>query len=679
MSWRYNPFTKKPDFNLEGDAPAFTSMALYDTDESHKLTLTWDENDSANRTLGLLVNAGDRLITLSGNPTLGDWFDQGVKTTDKPTFGSGNSGNLIIGTGAGASITSGDDNVLLGFNAGANLTTSGKNVFIGREAGEPATNESAGAVMIGYQSGHKDIGERNVFVGHQTGLYNDTTGAGGKGDQNTYIGYQAGYGDAGGNVGADNVGLGYQTLFKNIIGSQNFALGTLSLGENTSGGSNVAVGYITLSNQTTPSNNVGIGQGAGRYNVTGASNTSIGSQAGLGVTGNSHSFNTVIGASAGTNVTTGSDNTYVGYRAGASITEGMRNVIIGSTAAERLTTADDNVIIGAFAYRFGTGDDNTIIGKNASRGVSGQTTTTKNVTIGFEACRNITTGSNNVALGYKAGLLQTTGDNNVLLGYLTGDLLTTGSSNIIIGHDVDPSALDASNELVIGDLITGTLGGALVNVLGTLVLPKTTGVGIKVESTAPTFPWRDLLGDQFSRNTGGTKPTLSVYNGDVDAWQFSDGDEAFLSFHIPHDYVAGTDIHLHIHWSQTYDSATGGTLDFKYFAVYAKAHNQTSGSVFGPSTPITATFSSIDINDGASGLLQYQQHLTEVVISAATATGALFDRDDFEPDGVIELTFEMDANNLTGVAVTDPFIHFVDIHYQSTNIGTKDKAPDFYA
>ncbi len=212
---------------------------------------------------------------------------------------------------------------------------------------------------------------------------------------------------------------------------------------------------------------------------------------------------------------------------------------------------------------------------------------------------------------------------------------------------------------------------------GCFIIDKTSGKGIKVDTTTPTYGWRDLLGDQFSKNTGGTKPLLTTYNGAIDAWQFSNGDEAFLTFHIPHDYVAGTDIHLHVHWSQNNAGATGGTIDFRYSAIYAKGHNQANGSAF-TSTPITALFSSININDGGAGLTRYQQHFTEVVISAATATGALFDRDDFEPDGVIELTLEMDANNLTGTP-SDPFIHYVDLHYQSTNIGTKDKAPDFYA
>jgi len=210
-----------------------------------------------------------------------------------------------------------------------------------------------------------------------------------------------------------------------------------------------------------------------------------------------------------------------------------------------------------------------------------------------------------------------------------------------------------------------------------LIFEKASGNGIKVDQTTPTFGFADLLGDQFSKNTGATKPTLVAYNGVVNAWQFANGDEAFLTYHIPHDYVKGTDIHLHVHWSQNAVGATGGTVDFRYTAIYSKGHNQVSGSSF-TSTPITALFSSIDINDGGSGLNQYQQHFTGITISAASATTALFDRDDFEPDGVIELTLEMDANNLTGTA-SNPFIHYVDIHYQTTGlIGTKSRAPDFY-
>ena len=194
-----------------------------------------------------------------------------------------------------------------------------------------------------------------------------------------------------------------------------------------------------------------------------------------------------------------------------------------------------------------------------------------------------------------------------------------------------------------------------------LVFDPAAGNGIKLGPAAPTYGFADLKGDQFTRNQGSTKPSLVSHNGAVKAWQFGAGDEAYLTYHIEHDHKLGTDIHLHIHWSQNNAGCTGGTVDFKYTAEYAKGWNQLTGSAF-TSTPVTDTFSSIDINDGGSGLVQRQKHITEVTISAAAATAALFDRDVFEPDGVIELTFEMVGSNLTGTPSL-PFIHYVDISF----------------
>lgn len=234
--------------------------------------------------------------------------------------------------------------------------------------------------------------------------------------------------------------------------------------------------------------------------------------------------------------------------------------------------------------------------------------------------------------------------------------------------DVDPDG----NIIDVGD-ITSDGTGSFVD----LVVAKTSGVGIKVDQSSPTFGFADMLGYVRIRTTGANRPSRVQYNGGVSGVQFTNGDKEEMEFHFRHDYAAGTDIHLHIHWSQNGAGATSGTVTFKYSAVYAKAHNQNVASSSFTSTPITASFTTIDINDGGSGLNQYQQFLTEVTISAATATAALFDRDDFEPDGLILMTLEMETDNL--VNASSPFIHFVDIHYQTTGvIGTKQKAPDFY-
>ncbi len=259
---------------------------------------------------------------------------------------------------------------------------------------------------------------------------------------------------------------------------------------------------------------------------------------------------------------------------------------------------------------------------------------------------------------------------------LTGSVQTDGGVGIVKALNVG-GIIKTTNTTDATSLTTGSLqalGGAAITkklFLGDhLVMNKASTGGIKVDTTTPTFGFADILGDQFSKNTGATKPTLTTYNGDINCWEFGAGDEAYISYHIPHDYVLGTEIFLHIHWSHTSTVVTGGTVTFKATSIYSKGHNQAAFQ----STPATGTFT------GTASTTQYQQVISEASYSASTPTGIQLDTDLLEPDGVIELTFEVDANNITSSgAVPDIFVHFVDVHYQTTGIiGTKDKVPDFY-
>ena len=82
---------------------------------------------------------------------------------------------------------------------------------------------------------------------------------------------------------------------------------------------------------------------------------------------------------------------------------------------------------------------------------------------------------------------------------------------------------------------------------------------------------------------------------------------------------------------------------------------------------------------GTASTTQYQHILSETQYSASAPAGLQLDTDDLEVDGVILVRLEMTTNNITSSgAVPDPFIHYVDVHYQSTGIATKAKAPDFY-
>lgn len=75
-----------------------TGLHLLDTNASHDLIIAPGTNLSADRTLTLTTGDSDRTITISGNPTLSDWFDQSVKTTASPTFaGLTTNGAATIG------------------------------------------------------------------------------------------------------------------------------------------------------------------------------------------------------------------------------------------------------------------------------------------------------------------------------------------------------------------------------------------------------------------------------------------------------------------------------------------------------------------------------------------------------------------------------------------------------
>lgn len=63
-----------------------TGLKIEDTDASHALTIAVGSNLTADRTLSLVTGDAGRTITLSGNPTLADWFDQSVKTSADPAF-----------------------------------------------------------------------------------------------------------------------------------------------------------------------------------------------------------------------------------------------------------------------------------------------------------------------------------------------------------------------------------------------------------------------------------------------------------------------------------------------------------------------------------------------------------------------------------------------------------------
>ena len=92
----------------------------------------------------------------------------------------GQTDNEFQGTGAGASLTTGDYNAFYGDSAGASVTSGSFNIFMGSAAGRDHTNTEKN-VYIGYQSGMEKYRNNlpyssstfdNTFVGYRTGSRN---------------------------------------------------------------------------------------------------------------------------------------------------------------------------------------------------------------------------------------------------------------------------------------------------------------------------------------------------------------------------------------------------------------------------------------------------------------------------------------------------------------------------
>lgn len=195
--------------------------------------------------------------------------------------------------------------------------------------------------------------------------------------------------------------------------------------------------------------------------------------------------------------------------------------------------------------------------------------------------------------------------------------------------------------------------------LDKLIVDKDIGEGIKVDKALPTFGWQDLLGRISVRGVGGQDPTFAVYRSPVRQFRFNVNDECWLEFHIPHDHLPNSDVFLHAHWSLA-SAGISENITWGFDVSYSKGHGQ--GAFTSPVNILTAVT--------PTSTTQYQHIITEV---QATGVGKI-DKSILEPDGLILCRTYLHANS----GVTPPFLHFADLHYQTTNIGTKQKSPDFY-
>lgn len=180
--------------------------------------------------------------------------------------------------------------------------------------------------------------------------------------------------------------------------------------------------------------------------------------------------------------------------------------------------------------------------------------------------------------------------------------------------------------------------------------------------------WKDIPTTPFSLGANANDPSESTIDGSfMRAFEFTNatvGNEKTLYFniHLNHDYVMGTKVYLHCHWVIGNSTATT-VVRWQFTYASAKGHGQQAFSITG---------TTVNVNTTLNGTA-YTHYVTEVVDADAVPTTNL------EPDSVIQVKLLRDSSNVADTCTTSAWLIFVDCHYLSTEGGTPNKSPSFYA
>lgn len=221
--------------------------------------------------------------------------------------------------------------------------------------------------------------------------------------------------------------------------------------------------------------------------------------------------------------------------------------------------------------------------------------------------------------------------------------------------------------------------GALYVNQNVLVLPKTQNYGIMVDTTTPTYGWRDLLGQIIVKGVGANDPDWAVFRDTTRLYRFTNGlmREVWNIYHIPHDYVMGSDLYIHVHWKQSTVDTGGpagvpGSVKWYFDISYASGH----GTPGGAADPFNAIITQSVVQQGST--TQYGHMIAEVQFTNAAGDATHIARTRIAPDGILNIRLYRDSADVADTLDQDPFVAMSDVHYQSTNIGTKQKAPPFW-
>jgi len=178
-------------------------------------------------------------------------------------------------------------------------------------------------------------------------------------------------------------------------------------------------------------------------------------------------------------------------------------------------------------------------------------------------------------------------------------------------------------------------------------------------STTGAWGWNDMRGDiVINTAVPGTAPDFVEFRNGLFAWAFDSAstEYAYVSFHVLHDYVQGTDLYPHIHWS--HNNATPGSTTVRWAIDYSLARGYEFETFPAPTT--------ITLDDAVGA--QYSHHIREGTPAESGGSpliSTIIDGTNIEPDTIILMRIARLGGATEDTFADDAFIFEVDLHYQS--------------
>ena len=179
--------------------------------------------------------------------------------------------------------------------------------------------------------------------------------------------------------------------------------------------------------------------------------------------------------------------------------------------------------------------------------------------------------------------------------------------------------------------------------------------------------WKDLIGKTSFKGSGTSIPPFQAYRSTMWETGFNvvGNTTYYFSYHLPHDYIQGTDIFIHAHHSTTAAAETGA-FEFQIKASYGSVDSEISN----PISTEDIVYTHVGAND------QYKHKVTEIQLSTPGGSGNLLDTDLLDTDGMIWIRLcRQDSDTI--LFPESLFLHQVDIHYQAYSGGTLNKVAPF--